>query len=197
MSQQALDRYHTTYDQAAYQHLQVHLAQQLNRAPEDGLVGQAMNLVTDMALGLCGHANYKSAGQKLIAFGGWHLFDASTIEAISVYLRPFLTEGDSRLADVRYGLQALSILQAMYEHSQQVSAATSTLHSWQGRMAHHLVVSMEHLIQASRHLLLTGNLGYISEKLGLSHTRFEQALHEGQQHSGQPTRFRFKHHNHS
>ena len=192
ITQQALNRYNRLFDNGQYSAIAMMFAADLRTDRENSRVADAMNLITDVALGLNGHPYYELAWLKLATFCGQNAISIPTIDAIYTYLLIFQQAKDTRADDFEGTAKALL---KSYESLDTLRAAVSCangVHGWRGRMAYELLAAADYLTQAAVQLLMHGNLSYIREKLQSGLRRLTGALYEGIRESDMPAMFNFK-----
>jgi hypothetical protein len=85
--------------------------------------------------------------------------------------------------------EAMRIAFSGHDDLQAAAAYANGVHSWQGRVAYHLLVACNFLALAAIQLLAHGDASYIREKLKHGVERITSALYEGVRHSEQPAMF--------
>ncbi|MBZ0295321.1 MAG: hypothetical protein K8L99_22370 [Anaerolineae bacterium] len=192
ITQQALNRYNSLFDNGQYTAIAMMFATDLRSDRESSRVADAMNRVTDTALALCQHPHYELAWLKLATFCGQNAVTIPTIDAIYTYLLIFQQVKDTRADDFEGTSKALL---KSYESLDTLRAGVSCangVHGWRGRMAYELLAAADYLTQAAVQLLMHGNLTYIREKLQSGLRRLTGALYEGIRESDTPAMFNFK-----
>jgi len=188
----ALERYNRLFDNAEYNAIAAMFASDLRVDRDSERASDALNLLTDAALGLCGSPLHADAPPLLAVFCGQNDVSIATIDALFRYLSSFAQPGDTRADDFECAAKALL---KSYSARGDLSAAASCangIHSWQGRMAYELLVAADYFTQAAVQLLLHGSPSYIREKLKYGLSRLTSALYEGVRHSDSPAMFDFK-----
>lgn len=187
----AFSRYHTLYNNEQYQTLAHQLAKDLNENRESAQVSDFMNNITNFALSLCKHSDYTDAWLKLAVICGQNTLPISTIDMMVTYLQIFQQISDTRLDDFQLTAKALLKTYQASDPSKAAIACANGIHSWQGRMAYHLLCTSDFFQQASIQLLTHGNVSYIREKLAHGIRQLGYALREGISHSKNPQHFDF------
>lgn len=189
--QEALQQYNAHFDNQKYQMIANHLAQDLRAERESLKVSDVMNLVSDVAFQLLQHPHYTEAYLKLAIFCGQNNISIVTIDLIRDYLKLFQSKPDSIIDDFEATAKSLLRSYVSFDVLHSAATASNSIHSWQGRMAYHLLVTAEYLTQAAIHLLMHGNLSYIREKLQSSFWHLQGAFHEGLRHADNKSSFDF------
>ena len=102
-----LDRYNSLFNNQQYRTIGDHLAADLNVQRNVQIVSDALNMVTNAALGLCGHPSYTDSWLKLAAFCGTNTVTPPTIDLIHTYLLMFQQAYDNRADDFMLTANAL------------------------------------------------------------------------------------------
>src|SRR5690348_9040340 len=87
--QTALERYNHLFDNTRYNALAATLAAELRADRDTQRVSDALNLLTDAALGLCGSPLHGDAPRLLAVFCGQNGVSIPTIDALYRYLLTF------------------------------------------------------------------------------------------------------------
>lgn len=190
-TQAAMKHYHSHFNNKAYQAIGLHLAHDLRAERESLRVSEAMNLLTDAALSVCGHPDYPESCLKLAIFCGQNSVSVTTIDRMTNYLRRFQIKYDTRLEDFEATANALLRGYAGFDALHSAATAANGIHTWQGRVAYDLLVAAEYLTQTAINLLMQSNMSYIYEKLQSAFQRIQGALHEGVRHADKPHYFDF------
>ena len=190
-SQQVLRHYNSHFDNQKYQAIANQLAQDLRCERESMRFSDTMNLITNAALQISGHPHYEEACLKLAIFCSQNKISVTIIDRIADFLRGFQINSDTIIDN--FEATAKAILRSYVGYDTLHSAATMAngIHSWQGRVAYHILVATEYLTQAAIHLLMHGNSSYIHEKLGHGIRHLGYAFREGISKSNQPEHFDF------
>lgn len=187
----ALNRYNSLFNNAQYQIVTQTIADDLNVERGSVTASDAANLITDAALGLCGHPSYAEACHTLAIFCGRNGIRPTTIDTIRAYLIRFQGMGDTRADDFEATAKALYQLQTIKAAIHAAICYANGIHSWQGRTAYDLLAASDYFMQAAQALLADDNESYVAEKLRSGLQRIAGALHEGTRHSERPELFNF------
>lgn len=187
--QDAQKHYNSLYDNVAYQAVTQAIADDLGVGREALAASDAANLITDAALGLCGHASYTESCLTLANFCGQNGICPTTIDAIHAYLIRFQQVADTRADDFEATAKTLYHLQTLKGALHPAIAHASGIHSWQGRAAYDLLASADYLMQAAENLLKNGDSGYSGEKLRAGVGRIIGASREALHHADRPQAF--------
>ena len=187
----AFSRYHALYNNEQYQTLAHQIANDLKTNRDSIQVSNIMNSVTNFALSLCKHSDYADAWLKLAVICGQNALSFSTIDMMVNYLQVFQQVDDTRLDDFHLTAKALLKSYQANDPTKAAIACANGIHSWQGRMAYHLLCASDFFQQSAIHLLIHGNLSYIREKLAYGIRQLSYALREGISHSEHPQYFDF------
>lgn len=174
----ALDRYNSLFDNQQYRAIGDHLAADLNVQRDAQIVSDALNVVTDAALGLCDHPSYTDSWLKLAAFCGTTTVTPQTIDMIHTYLLIFQQAHDTRADDFMLTAKALLKSNAALDLLKEGVSYANGVHSWRGRMAYHLLTAADYFVLAATQLLMDGDLSYIREKLRSGLQRLTGAMQE-------------------
>ncbi len=177
-NESAYARYHSLYDNNQYQTVTQLVAEELTRKHESEAAADVGNLITDAALGLCGHATFATACHRLALFCVANGVSPVAIEAIYRYLLVFQQAKDRRADDFEALAKTLYYLQTITEALQTATAHATGIHSWQGRTGYHLLASASQLLQTTQILLTGATADYAHEKLKKSITQLSYALNE-------------------
>lgn len=182
--QKALARYHAIYDNAAYTHIRCAVISDVVGTDADPTeyetqpaVVDLMNRLIDTCLEACGAAHYAGAHIGLAQIAAQVSLREATITAIHRYLRTFQRTTHDIADDfqaITHTLQQMSILRGTL---QSATSTASTVHSWQGRTAYHLLAAASSLITSAEILLIQDDADYLQEKIqhGLAHLGYARA----------------------
>lgn len=204
-SQQALLTYHACYDNSAYRAATDEIAWILGAGNDlsDAAIRQTpdylalSNLLTNVALEICGHPHYHGEG--------WQL--ATCLNAV---IAPHLAAGELDQATIQRLWQFLDGYFGLYRYQQQQLAVTlasdrlaktklhletawwlaleamqsaSDLPDWTGRAVYHLSASAAGLLQSALLLLRRESAAYLNEKFSRAIRDLGDALVELRPHS--------------
>jgi hypothetical protein len=185
-----LDHYHQHFDAELYNTLATLVASNLYTDREDARVVDALNLLIDGCLELCGSSAQSGAWLKLAVICGQNGIIRHVVDAMVRYLRRF-SEDDPRIGDFEGTAKGMLCAYSAQDELRTAAAHANGVHSWQGRSAYELLVAADYLTQAAMQLLQQGDEAYLSEKLKYGINRLTGALYEGIRHSERPERFDF------
>lgn len=177
-NQAAYARYHSLYDNDQYRTVNQLVAEELAIKQDSEVASDVANLITDAALGLCGHDAFTGACNQLALFCGSNNVSPVVIEAIYRYLLVFQQAKDRRADDFEALAKTLFYLQTITQSVQTAVAHASDIHSWEGRTGYHLLASAGQLLQTTHALLTNASADYAQEKLKKSITQLNYALNE-------------------
>jgi len=186
-----MERYHARYDNNEYQAVTQKLADALHVERDSSTASDAANLVTDAALGLCGHPSYTNGWRVLAVLCGQQRIPADVVDALHTYLSLYAQNGDTAVDDFAATVKALTLSYTALDALQSAVPHANGIHGWQGRAAYQLLATSDYLVQAAIQLLGNGDESYISEKLHHGVQRLTGALHEAVRYSPRPDRFDF------
>ena len=187
----AMERYHSLYDNDHYRAITQQLADVLHVERDSSTASDAANLVTDAALGLCGHPSYSGGWRVLAMFCGQQRIPADVVDVLHTYLSLYAQNGDTAIDDFAATVKALTLSYTALDALQSAVPHANGIHGWQGRAAYQLLAASDYLVQAAIQLLGSGDNAYISEKLHHGVQRLTGALHEAVRYSLRPDRFDF------
>lgn len=187
--QDAQKRYNDLYDNAAYQAVTQAIADDLNVDRESLAASDAANMLTDAALGLCGHPSYAESCLTLAIFCGRSGIRPTTIDAIFSYLSRFQQTGDNRTDDFEATAKALHHIQSVQSILPLAVSHTNGIHSWRGRTAYDLLASADYIIRAAENLLRHGDDSYVAEKIRAGVGRIIGASREAIRYANRPQAF--------
>jgi hypothetical protein len=198
--QQALERYSAAYDNAIYMDIRHRIVVDIFGENADYAVHEAdqqvvdlMNALQHVCLQCCGAAQNRGAHIAFAELSAWATLSDETINTILAFLWRFEREGSTIAADFEGTAKALITTHQAIKTVNMATAHTNGVHSWQGRMAYHLLAAVEYLLRASELLLEHHDDGdYIREKLKCGLNRITGALYEGVRSSDSPALFNFK-----
>ena len=150
----------------------------------------ALNLLIDACLELCGSSAQAGAWLKLAVFFGQNGVSKYVVEATVIYLRRF-AEDDIRTDDFECVANGMLRTYGAQDELQTATAHANGIHSWQGRSAYELLVAADYLTQAAIQLMQHEDGEYLHEKLKFGLNRITGALYEGIRHSDTPEQFDF------
>lgn len=190
----ALRIYNRLYNNNQYHHIGELVASDLKVDRENSRVSMLMNPVTDAALMLCGHSRYTESWISLAIICANSNLSHTTIDAICDYLMLYQQHNqDVRTGDFASTAKALLKVYQATEVLQATATCASDIHSWQARMAYHLLYAAEFLTIAASLLLKQEDNSYTTEKIQYALNRLIKASHEGLWHSKQAHLYDFSH----
>lgn len=180
-NQAAYARYHSLYDNDQYRTVTRLVAEELAVIHDSEAASDVGNLITDAALGLCGHDSFTGAWNRLALFCAFNKISLVAIEVIYRYLLVFQQAKDHRADDFEALAKTLFYLQTSTQSVQIAVAHASDIHGWEGRTSYHLLASAGQLLQTTQALLTNARANYAQEKLKKSITQLNYALNEAAQ----------------
>jgi hypothetical protein len=187
----AISIYHLLYPNDLYRSLGQQIAADLRVDEESPRISMILNPVTDAALMLCGHPRYPDAWLQLATVCAHNSISIATIDTIHEYLLTYQQQQDPRTGDFQTSAKALIKGFEATDVLRAATACASEVHTWQARTAYELLAAAEYLTTAAIHLLVQGDLSYVTEKLKKGIERICSAVREGLRRSSNPRLFDF------
>jgi hypothetical protein len=190
----ALGHYHAHYNNDTYQAVQIALTADLygesfahDTTIRERLLGEErpnilLNLLTDVALEICGSPTAQGKQHLLIDLIAHHRIEAKTVRLMSQHLENFEADGSTFSADFENSALTLLNLFKVRDTIQNASSLSSAIHGNHGRAAHHLLRASATFLYVAELLLKAENSkSYLDEKLAQGTYSLADALTEMQQ----------------
>lgn len=197
----ALKIYNTRYDNSVYLQLNHAVAYFLNDslsdkpATDQPKVVDFMNQVINATLDICG-STFFAGGKRLLAFQiAYHEMPDRLYSQVEDYLRPFADPDSCDITDFRAAYCTFRDALEAQNLIEQAQRETSSIHGWQGQLAHNLLFSAFNCILAACTILnsLDNNarsrLLYARQKMNIAAHNLENAFEVGQLLSNEPDVF--------
>lgn len=132
--QTALERYNRLFDNGQYSAIAVLFAADLRADRDSPRVSDALNLLIDACLGLCGSPTHADAPRLLAVFCGQNEVSIATVDAIHRYLLTFEQPSDTRAEDFECAAKALLKGYAAKDSLDASASCANGIHSWQASL---------------------------------------------------------------